>query len=146
MSLIYRLFCEQEYVCRAICNEFCSWLHIWLRSAPLPHSCAVCRFVSHLICRLVFMKYQPDTTGSQLIFHMDRVRLGLILLIPNFQANYGYIPLMDHLWELFLFWNWDFVAVIHCLDSYMMCWWPSTGSGIRPLPEPVMITHCDLQD
>ena len=57
VRLNYRLFCVQGYVCRAILNEFCSWLHIWLRLAPLPHSCAVCRFVSHLICRLVFMKY-----------------------------------------------------------------------------------------
>ena len=123
VSLIYRLFCEQGFVCRAIFNEFCSWLHIWLRSAPLPHSCAVCRFVSHLICRLVFMKYwsqghNPYFTCESVL---DRVRLKLILLLSSIQALYGYISPLNLIWVIFLFWNWNFVSVIHCLGYFMVC-------------------------
>ena len=53
---VFKLFCEQVYLCWATCNEFCYWLRIWIRSAPLPCSCTFCRFHEPPICRLVFIK------------------------------------------------------------------------------------------
>ena len=35
-------------------------------------------------------------------------------------------------------WIFFFSSVIHYLLNYMMCYLPSTGPGIRQLPEPVI--------
>ena len=149
VSLIYRVFCEQGFVCWAIFNEFCSLLHIWLRSAPLPHSCAVCRFVSHLICRLVFMKYwsQAHNPYSTCESILDRVRLGLIVLLSSIQAFYAYISPLDVIWEIFFF-----IFEIGILYLLFIAWVislcvsvPTLGLVSGHYQDQWLIAHCDLR-